>query len=42
MIGHPHKVTLDALEEWVKTNRTRLIPLSQALRLKSERNQARR
>ena len=42
VIGHPHKVTLDALEEWVKTNRTRLIPLSQALRLKSERNQARR
>lgn len=41
-IGHPHKVTLDALEEWIGRNHARLIPLSEAMRLKIRAEQAKR
>lgn len=33
-IGHPHKVTLGVLEEWLARNRGRLVPLSEAMQLK--------
>jgi polysaccharide deacetylase 2 family uncharacterized protein YibQ len=41
VIGHPHKVTLGVLEDWLARNRARLIPLSEAIRLKARLNQAR-
>jgi uncharacterized protein len=37
-IGHPHDVTLDALKEWCAQQHSfRLIPVSQAIKLKTER-----
>jgi len=42
VIGHPHAVTLAVLEGWVARNKARLIPLSEALRLKRQGLQAQR
>jgi polysaccharide deacetylase 2 family uncharacterized protein YibQ len=40
-IGHPHAVTMSALEAWTKQTAARgfiLIPVSTAIRLKTERD----